>query len=72
MLQSRFLGRELLYEILPITKNIKEALYHKASQIELLNIAKDSGFMRMVEQGLVKAKSGLITREILNGIHNDI
>ncbi|MDE7216709.1 MAG: Flp pilus assembly complex ATPase component TadA, partial [Helicobacter sp.] len=66
-----FLGRELLYEILPITKNLKEALHQKATQKELLEIAKDSGFVRMVEQGLEKAKSGLMTLEILHGIQND-
>ena len=66
-----FLGRELLYEILPITKNLKEALHQKATQKELLEIAKNAGFVRMVEQGLEKAKSGLMTLEILHGIQND-
>lgn len=66
-----FLGRELLYEILPVTKNLKEALHQKATQGELLKIAKNTGFVRMVEQGLTKAKSGVITLEILHGIQND-
>jgi type IV pilus assembly protein PilB len=58
-----FSGRVALHEILEMNEQIKEAVLKKAPSAEINAIAKHSGMVSMVEDGLEKAFEGITTVE---------
>ncbi len=53
-----FVGRLGLYEIAPIGADISAAIRHRASERELITLARSQGFTTMFEDGLLKAATG--------------
>ena len=53
-----FVGRLGLYEIAPISSDISAAIRHRASERELIALARSQGFTTMFEDGLLKAATG--------------
>ncbi len=56
-----YIGRIGIYEVMPISEAIREAIVAKKDAAEIKKIAVDEGMMTMVEDGLGKVKLGLTT-----------
>ncbi len=56
-------GRIGIFEILPISENIKEMIISKASAQEILTVARKAGFRTMIEDGFIKVADGRTTLE---------
>ena len=56
-------GRCGYYEYLRISRNVKQGILAKKSDIELLDIAHSEGYMTMREYGMLKAEEGVTTLE---------
>ena len=52
-----------IYEVMDVTKEIAEAITHKAPREEIQTLARKQGMVTMVEDGFLKAKSGITTIE---------
>jgi len=67
---SGFLGRVPLHEVLVVNEKIKEAILRKATSTEINALAKQSGMVTMIEDGMEKALSGITTvEEVLRVSH---
>lgn len=65
-----YVGRTSLYEILPATEAIKNAIMEKASACRLRTIAIDEGMIPLLEDGAHKVRSGMTTiEEVLRVVH---
>ncbi len=51
-------GRIGIYEVMPMTQKIKEAIIGKSSNIEIENIARAEGMISLEQDGLIKALQG--------------
>jgi type II secretory ATPase GspE/PulE/Tfp pilus assembly ATPase PilB-like protein len=51
-------GRIGIYEVLPMTKHIRDAVISNPNSDNILSVAKKDGFMLMLEDGLRKLKRG--------------
>ncbi len=60
---SGYKGRLGIYEVLEISDSIRELIVKKASNDEILNLAKKEGMITMIEDGFIKAAKGLTTIE---------
>lgn len=56
-------GRIGIYEILEVSKEIAELIINRANSEELLKSALDQGMITMIQDGFIKAKSGITTIE---------
>jgi general secretion pathway protein E len=52
-----FVGRLGLYEIAPVSVKMASAIRHRASERELVSLAREEGFITMFEDGVLKAAS---------------
>ncbi len=55
-----YTGRIGIYEVLHMTKEIRDAIITEPNSDEILEIAKKSGFRSMTEDGIEKLKEGII------------
>jgi type IV pilus assembly protein PilB len=62
-LNSGIKGRQGIYEVLPITDNIREAVIAGKSDIEIKEIARDEGFITMQSVGRQLITDGVISIE---------
>lgn len=61
-----FMGREMITEVLPISEGLASLIARGGSKDEMLELAKEEGFVNMFEMGMVKACQGATTvQEIL-------
>lgn len=56
-------GRIGIYEVMEVDKDVQEAILRKASREDLVAIAEKQNMMTMMEDGFIKAKSGITTIE---------
>lgn len=56
-------GRLGIYEILPVSEEIKKMIVQKASTTDIANVAIRGGMRTMIEDGFVKAAQGLTSIE---------
>jgi type IV pilus assembly protein PilB len=60
-----YIGRVGIYEVMPMTPEIKEAVLRKADTDEIKKLAVKEGMTTMIEDGLEKVKMGVTTIEEL-------
>jgi general secretion pathway protein E len=58
-------GRTVIYEILELNEQIKEAVLHGASDVEIENLARKLGMQTLHENGIRKIGAGETTQEEL-------
>ena len=63
--KTGYLGRVGIYEVMPMSANVKEAVVAKKDADEIKKIAVKDGMRTMVEDGLEKVKLGITTVEEL-------
>lgn len=68
---SGFLGRELIIECLRVDKEISSAIRENQNKNVILELAKTKGFKTMFEQGLEKARDGVVTINELLRVVNE-
>jgi type IV pilus assembly protein PilB len=61
--QSGYRGRVALYEMLPMTRDLRDLTAEGASEPELLHAANERGFVTLREAGIEKVRQGLTTPE---------
>lgn len=67
---SGYYGRLGIFEVLPMSEKIKEAVMKRANSNEIKSIAVNEGMTTMIEDGFKKVLDGLTTvEEILRVIH---
>ena len=66
-----FKGRLGIYEVLPVTRSIKELILRGATTDEVSDQAKKDGMMTMLEDGIFKAVQGLTTLEEVLRVINE-
>lgn len=54
-----YTGRIAVYEAAAIDGAVKEAVAHGSGQADILTAAREAGFLSMLEDGLLKARSGI-------------
>jgi type II secretory ATPase GspE/PulE/Tfp pilus assembly ATPase PilB-like protein len=68
--RTGYLGRSGLFEILPITPDVQEAISQKASEAWLLKVGRAGGMHLLVEDAKRKIKAGETTvEEVLRVVH---
>jgi len=67
---SGYSGRLGIYEMLPMTPQVQDAIAQKVNEEALLKIARKAGMKLLVEDAIEKAKQGLTSlEEILRVVH---
>ncbi len=61
--KTGYLGRQAIYEIMPITPKIKQAILDEKSAMEIKQIAMRAKMVPLVKAGLEKVKKGVTTLE---------
>ena len=61
--QTGLKGRIAIYEVMPVTKEIKELILHGAHPAEICKVARDQGMKTLREAGLHKVLEGVTTVE---------
>jgi type IV pilus assembly protein PilB len=61
--QTGLKGRIAIYEVLPVTKEIKELIAHGAPPAEICKVGRDQGMRTLREAGLQKVLEGMTTLE---------
>jgi type IV pilus assembly protein PilB len=61
--QTGLKGRIAIYEVMPVTKEIKELIVHGARPMEIDKVARDQGMRTLREAGLAKVLEGVTTLE---------
>jgi type IV pilus assembly protein PilB len=61
--QTGLKGRIAIYEVMPVTKEIKELIVHGAHPAEMCKVARDQGMKTLREAGLHKVLEGVTTLE---------
>jgi len=56
-----YLGRVAIFEVAKMTESLSEAIMKTASLPQLVNTARDQGFITLIEDGLLKARAGVTT-----------
>ncbi|MBI5465884.1 MAG: type II/IV secretion system protein [Candidatus Kerfeldbacteria bacterium] len=69
--QEGYKGRLGIYEAFEITKEISELILNRASASELRAVALKQGMLTMLEDGFIKAKSGITTLEEILRVTKD-
>jgi type IV pilus assembly protein PilB len=54
-------GRIAIYEVLPVTREIKELIVHDAQATEIVKVARDQGMRTLREAGVAKVLEGVTT-----------
>jgi general secretion pathway protein E/type IV pilus assembly protein PilB len=68
-----YLGREMISEVLIINDTISHLIALNKDKTEILKIAKEYGFVSMIEDGINKIKEGVTTlEEILRVVRVDV
>lgn len=63
-------GRMGIYQVLPITEEIKKIILNEGTDIDIAMEAKKNGILSLREAGLVKVKEGLTSLEEVLGVTN--
>jgi len=58
-----YAGRQGLYEVMPITAEIRELILDRASTTEIRHLARRQGMLTLREDGLIKVQKGVTTIE---------
>jgi len=67
-----YAGRQGLYEVMPITPEIREMILDRASTSEIRRKASEQGMLSLRQDGLVKIQRGITTiEEVLRETSND-
>ncbi len=61
--ESGFTGRIVIYEILPVTENIRTLISGKFTTDSLVDMAIKEGMITMLQDGIDKVSAGLTTIE---------
>jgi type IV pilus assembly protein PilB len=61
--QTGLKGRIAIYEVMPVTREIKELIVHGAHPAEICKVARDQGMKTLREAGLHKVLKGVTTVE---------
>ncbi len=61
--EEGYKGRQGIYEILEVTREVAEMILNRASVEVLKTAAKKQGMLTMMEDGFIKAKNGITTIE---------
>ncbi|HIQ50736.1 MAG TPA: type II/IV secretion system protein [Nautiliaceae bacterium] len=70
---SGYLGREMISEVLVVNEEIARLIALNKDKTEILQAAKKSGFVSMIEDGIEKIKNGTTTlKEILRVVRIDV
>jgi type IV pilus assembly protein PilB len=69
--QEGYKGRLGIYEVFEITKEISEQILNRATAAELRATALKQGMLTMLEDGFIKAKSGITTLEEILRVTKD-
>ena len=68
-----YMGREMISEILIVNEYISHLIAEGKDKLEILKVAKEYGFVSMVEDGINKLKEGVTTlEEILRVVKTDV
>jgi type II secretory ATPase GspE/PulE/Tfp pilus assembly ATPase PilB-like protein len=68
-----YLGREMISEVLIINDKLAHLIANNKDKVEILEVAKELGFVSMVEDGINKIKNGITTlEEILRVVKVDV
>ena len=59
--QTGLKGRIAIYEVLPVTKEIKDLIVHGAQATEIAKVARDQGMRTLREAGFAKVLEGVTT-----------
>ena len=65
---SGYKGRTGIFEVLKLDTAVRKLVYQNASELEILNKAKEHGFKSMVESGIEKVLAGHTTLEELERV----
>ncbi len=66
--QQGFSGRTGIYEVLPVTENIREMLLRSPDSVTLEKLAKQEGMKTLYEHGLEKVEAGVTTMNEVLGV----
>jgi len=58
-----YLGREMISEVLVINDKLAHLIANKKDKIEIIKLAKELGFVTMIDDGINKLKEGITTLE---------
>jgi type IV pilus assembly protein PilB len=58
-----YAGRQGLYEVMPITPELRELILNRASTTEICQLARKQGMLTLREDGLIKVQKGITTVE---------
>lgn len=61
--ETGYRGRVGIYQVLPITEEIRKVILREGSEIEIASIARKNGVLGLRESGLLKAKEGITSLE---------
>lgn len=61
-------GRIALFELIPVSKDVRAAILHHPSAAEIWDVARKAGGRTLFEDGIEKVKSGTTTIEELNRV----
>jgi general secretion pathway protein E/type IV pilus assembly protein PilB len=68
-----YLGREMISEVLVINEKLAHLIASNKDKLEILEVAKEYGFISMIEDGINKIKAGVTTlEEILRVVKIDV
>ncbi|GAX87084.1 general secretion pathway protein E [Lebetimonas natsushimae] len=68
-----YLGREMISEVLVINDKLAHLIANNKDKVEILEVAKELGFVSMIEDGIHKIKAGITTiEEILRVVKVDV
>jgi len=68
-----YLGRISVFEVVPISEELQQAILHKASAGELRGIIREAGIPSLREDGLAKARAGITTLdEVLRAVFVEV
>ena len=59
--QTGYIGRIAIFETVKIDDDLSEAILQGASLPKLLSVARNQGFLTLLEDGILKARSGMIS-----------
>jgi len=68
-----YMGREMISEIFIVNEYISHLIAEGKDKLEILKVAKEYGFVSMIEDGINKIKEGITTiEEILRVVKSDV
>jgi len=68
-----YIGREMISEVFVVNEYISHLIAEGKDKLEILKVAKEYGFVSMIEDGINKIKQGITTiEEILRVVKSDV